>query len=168
MQGFTSPETPSPLTNPFAPHLRHRQSSHHASPLTDDDTPNNTQSRVCHVYGIWRPNTPGPDKNSPPQQPPPQPRPKRAQVSRACDWCRLTRVKCDSFRPCRNCKDAKRECVNAGRDDFKSVAAATKYGLKPSPPGLQDANVEQGGAEVESAGSRARGKSHVAVVQQPR
>ncbi|RGP81510.1 transcription factor [Fusarium longipes] len=55
-----------------------------------------------------------------------QPRPKRAQVSRACDWCRLTRVKCDSTRPCRNCKQAKRECVNSGRDDFKSVAAATK------------------------------------------
>ncbi|GKU04295.1 transcription factor [Fusarium langsethiae] len=55
-----------------------------------------------------------------------QPRPKRAQVSRACDWCRLTRVKCDSTRPCRNCKQAKRECINSGRDDFKSVAAATK------------------------------------------
>ncbi|KAF4999607.1 hypothetical protein FGRMN_2355 [Fusarium graminum] len=55
-----------------------------------------------------------------------QPRPKRAQVSRACDWCRLTRVKCDSTRPCRNCKQAKRECVNSGRDDFKSVAAATR------------------------------------------
>ncbi|XEV06036.1 hypothetical protein FSHL1_011323 [Fusarium sambucinum] len=55
-----------------------------------------------------------------------QPRAKRAQVSRACDWCRLTRVKCDSTRPCRNCKQAKRECVNSGRDDFKSVAAATK------------------------------------------
>ncbi|QPC61772.1 hypothetical protein HYE67_004003 [Fusarium culmorum] len=55
-----------------------------------------------------------------------QPRPKRAQVSRACDWCRLTRVKCDSTRPCRNCKQAKRECVNTGRDGFKSVAAATK------------------------------------------
>ncbi|RBR22348.1 uncharacterized protein FIESC28_04542 [Fusarium coffeatum] len=55
-----------------------------------------------------------------------QPRSKRAQVSRACDWCRLTRVKCDSTRPCRSCKQAKRECVNSGRDDFKSVAAATK------------------------------------------
>ncbi|RMJ09932.1 hypothetical protein CDV36_010438 [Fusarium kuroshium] len=61
-----------------------------------------------------------------PPSPPSQPRTKRAQVSRACDWCRLTRVKCDSVRPCRNCKQAKRECVNSGRDDFKSVAAATR------------------------------------------
>ncbi|KAI1015107.1 hypothetical protein LB503_004152 [Fusarium chuoi] len=62
----------------------------------------------------------------PPSPPTSQPRPKRAQVSRACDWCRLTRVKCDSTRPCRNCKQANRECVNSGRDDFKSVAAATR------------------------------------------
>ncbi|EWG44838.1 hypothetical protein FVEG_05816 [Fusarium verticillioides 7600] len=62
----------------------------------------------------------------PPSPPTSQPRPKRSQVSRACDWCRLTRVKCDSIRPCRNCKQANRECVNSGRDDFKSVAAATR------------------------------------------
>ncbi|KAH6896050.1 fungal-specific transcription factor domain-containing protein [Thelonectria olida] len=80
------------------------------------------------VFGLP---TPAPSSGSSDKaSPPPQPRQKRAQVSRACDWCRLTRVKCDSVRPCRNCKDAKRECVNAGRDDFKSVAAATKVKWK--------------------------------------
>ncbi|KPM34463.1 hypothetical protein AK830_g12104 [Neonectria ditissima] len=74
------------------------------------------------IFGVNTPSSSSSEKTPPP----PQPRPKRAQVSRACDWCRLTRVKCDSVRPCRNCKEAKRECVNAGRDDFKSVAAATK------------------------------------------
>ncbi|KAJ4226120.1 hypothetical protein NW759_004708 [Fusarium solani] len=75
------------------------------------------------TFDITTPNSLSSEK---PPSPPSQPRTKRAQVSRACDWCRLTRVKCDSVRPCRNCKQAKRECVNSGRDDFKSVAAATR------------------------------------------
>ncbi|KAF1919504.1 fungal-specific transcription factor domain-containing protein [Ampelomyces quisqualis] len=29
---------------------------------------------------------------------------KRHQVSRACDWCRVHRVKCDNTHPCQNCK----------------------------------------------------------------
>ncbi|KAF4975346.1 hypothetical protein FZEAL_7853 [Fusarium zealandicum] len=74
-------------------------------------------------FDITTPNTLLSDKPTSPQS---QPRTKRAQVSRACDWCRLTRVKCDSVRPCRNCKQARRECVNSGRDDFKSIAAATR------------------------------------------
>jgi Fungal specific transcription factor domain/Fungal Zn(2)-Cys(6) binuclear cluster domain len=31
-------------------------------------------------------------------------RQKRTQVSRACDWCRQRRIKCDSYSPCTNCK----------------------------------------------------------------
>lgn len=75
------------------------------------------------TFGINTPSSSSNEKTPPPHQPQ---RAKRAQVSRACDWCRLTRVKCDSVRPCRSCKDTNRECVNSGRDDFKSVAAATK------------------------------------------
>lgn len=55
-----------------------------------------------------------------------RPRSKRIQVSRACDWCRLNRVKCDPVWPCRNCKLAQKVCVNGNRDDFKNVAAATR------------------------------------------
>lgn len=57
----------------------------------------------------------------------PAPRPKRSQVHRACDWCRLNRVKCDSSRPCHNCKQIDRRCSNDGLNEFKSLASATKY-----------------------------------------
>ncbi|KAJ6112042.1 hypothetical protein N7523_008103 [Penicillium sp. IBT 18751x] len=30
---------------------------------------------------------------------------KRAQVARACDWCRLNRIKCDERKPCQNCRE---------------------------------------------------------------
>lgn len=56
----------------------------------------------------------------------PAPRPKRSQVHRACDWCRLNRVKCDSSRPCHNCKQIDRRCSNDGLNEFKSLASATK------------------------------------------
>ncbi|OJD33809.1 fungal specific transcription factor domain-containing protein [Diplodia corticola] len=57
----------------------------------------------------------------------PAPRPKRNQVHRACDWCRLNRVKCDSSRPCHNCKQIGRRCSNDGLNEFRSLASATKY-----------------------------------------
>lgn len=44
----------------------------------------------------------------------PHPKPKRAQVNRACDACRIARAKCDTVRPCRNCKKSGRECVSSG------------------------------------------------------
>lgn len=62
-----------------------------------------------------------------PQTHPAQLRTKRAQVARACDWCRLGRIKCDAERPCRACKQAGRECKNAGVDEFRGVSAATRY-----------------------------------------
>ncbi|KAJ3528333.1 hypothetical protein NM208_g10245 [Fusarium decemcellulare] len=39
-------------------------------------------------------------------------RKKRAQVVRACDWCRKHRVKCDSLIPCSNCKNRGGHCSN--------------------------------------------------------
>lgn len=56
----------------------------------------------------------------------PATRAKRSQVHRACDWCRLNRVKCDSSRPCYNCKQIDRRCSNDGMNEFKSLASATK------------------------------------------
>lgn len=41
-----------------------------------------------------------------------KPRQKRAQVVRACDWCRKHRVKCDSHYPCSNCVNRGGECSN--------------------------------------------------------
>ncbi|KAI1102233.1 fungal-specific transcription factor domain-containing protein [Jackrogersella minutella] len=35
---------------------------------------------------------------------------KRSQVSRACDWCRVHRIKCDNHLPCSNCKKRRGQC----------------------------------------------------------
>ncbi|KAI2620449.1 hypothetical protein GGR54DRAFT_601138, partial [Hypoxylon sp. NC1633] len=54
----------------------------------------------------------------------PSSRPKRSQVRRACDWCKLMRIKCDNHRPCSNCHHARRECGMSGENQFRSIAAA--------------------------------------------
>lgn len=47
--------------------------------------------------------------------PPPRTRQrKRGQVARACDWCRVHRIKCDSDNPCSNCKNRGGQCSNRG------------------------------------------------------
>ena len=47
--------------------------------------------------------------------PPPRTRQrKRGQVARACDWCRVHRIKCDSDNPCLNCKNRGGQCSNSG------------------------------------------------------
>ncbi|KAL9029378.1 MAG: hypothetical protein Q9196_002366 [Gyalolechia fulgens] len=38
---------------------------------------------------------------------------KRSQVARACDWCRVHRIKCDSDNPCSNCKNRGGQCINS-------------------------------------------------------
>ncbi|KAJ5115267.1 hypothetical protein NUU61_001026 [Penicillium alfredii] len=43
------------------------------------------------------------------------PRPKRNQVARACDWCRLNRIKCDDSLPCQNCRSRGGQCSNTKR-----------------------------------------------------
>ena len=40
-------------------------------------------------------------------------RPKRSQVARACDSCRLNRIKCDNHQPCRNCQNKGNPCSNS-------------------------------------------------------
>ncbi|KKK21425.1 hypothetical protein P175DRAFT_0559 [Aspergillus ochraceoroseus IBT 24754] len=44
-----------------------------------------------------------------PSRPPPK---KRSQVARACDWCRVHRVKCDAEFPCLNCRKRGARCSN--------------------------------------------------------
>ncbi|KAF9894916.1 hypothetical protein FE257_004538 [Aspergillus nanangensis] len=54
-----------------------------------------------------------PRKHAPEEPAESQPRAKkRAQVARACDWCRVHRVKCDSDRPCSNCRSRGGDCSN--------------------------------------------------------
>ncbi|KAF5013071.1 hypothetical protein FDECE_898 [Fusarium decemcellulare] len=42
-----------------------------------------------------------------------EPRRKRRQVGRACDGCRLQRIKCDDNSPCLNCRSRGRPCSNS-------------------------------------------------------
>ncbi|KAM0244533.1 hypothetical protein ACHAP5_006215 [Fusarium lateritium] len=51
---------------------------------------------------------------------------KRKQVGRACDGCRLQRIKCDDTVPCVNCRTRGRECSN------------NNAGLAPTLPQAQD------------------------------
>ncbi|KAI0165450.1 fungal-specific transcription factor domain-containing protein [Hypoxylon sp. FL1284] len=57
---------------------------------------------------------PGAAESSAPASPeapqPPKPRPKRSQVARACDWCRVHRIKCDNHLPCANCQKRRGQC----------------------------------------------------------
>lgn len=56
---------------------------------------------------------------------------KRNQVRRACDWCKLMRIKCDNDRPCFHCVESGRECRMSGKNQFRSIAAAVKYDDTP-------------------------------------
>jgi len=51
-------------------------------------------------------------------------RPKRIQVARACDWCRVHRVKCDNEQPCTNCQSRGGECSNKGTSQVRTLPHA--------------------------------------------
>ncbi|KAI1805626.1 fungal-specific transcription factor domain-containing protein [Daldinia bambusicola] len=51
-------------------------------------------------------------------------RPKRPQVARACDWCRVHRVKCDTNLPCRNCRNRGWQCSNKSSNESRTLANA--------------------------------------------
>lgn len=53
-------------------------------------------------------------------EPTPRTRQRRGQVARACDRCRVHRVKCDSGNPCSNCKNKGGQCGYSG-----AIKAAT-------------------------------------------
>ncbi|KAK3347209.1 fungal-specific transcription factor domain-containing protein [Lasiosphaeria hispida] len=49
---------------------------------------------------------------------------KRSQVSRACDWCRVHRVKCDSEQPCQNCRNRGAQCSTTGANEIRNLPHA--------------------------------------------
>ncbi|KAF2493972.1 hypothetical protein BU16DRAFT_488824 [Lophium mytilinum] len=51
---------------------------------------------------------------------------KRTTVNRACDRCRLNRIKCDVDRPCRNCSSAGRQCSNDGSREVLNLPEANR------------------------------------------
>ncbi len=58
-------------------------------------------------------------------EPPPRARQKRGQVARACDRCRVHRIKCDSGNPCFNCKNKGGQCSYSGA--MKAVTLPHAY-----------------------------------------
>lgn len=59
-------------------------------------------------------------------QSPQQRRQKRIQVARACDGCRLRRIKCDNQTPCLNCVKRAQECSNNGIRKHSTLTEATE------------------------------------------
>ncbi|KAJ9143104.1 Fungal specific transcription factor domain-containing protein [Pleurostoma richardsiae] len=53
-------------------------------------------------------------------------KPSRKQVSRACDWCRARRIKCDDERPCRACQQKGVRCVIRGSDEPRTLVQALR------------------------------------------
>ncbi|XXH04490.1 hypothetical protein Hte_010906 [Hypoxylon texense] len=70
-----------------------------------------------------RPN-PSPSSASPTATQPPRPRQKRSQVTRACDWCRTHRIKCDTNHPCLNCQARGGQCSNDQTNSIRTLPHA--------------------------------------------
>ncbi|KAI0477311.1 hypothetical protein GGR56DRAFT_636741 [Xylariaceae sp. FL0804] len=51
-------------------------------------------------------------------------RPKRQQVARACDSCRMHRIKCDNNVPCRNCINRGEQCINKSPSERRTLPQA--------------------------------------------
>ncbi|KAJ5595430.1 uncharacterized protein N7459_001638 [Penicillium hispanicum] len=52
--------------------------------------------------------------------------PKRNQVARACDWCRLNRVRCDESWPCQNCLNRGSHCIKGKQQEAPSLLAVNR------------------------------------------
>ncbi|CRG86574.1 hypothetical protein PISL3812_03584 [Talaromyces islandicus] len=65
---------------------------------------------------------------SPPaQQAAPRRRRKRTQVARACDGCRIRRIKCDNKVPCSHCLDKGKTCSNSGAPPASTLTQAHEH-----------------------------------------
>lgn len=54
------------------------------------------------------------------------PRSKRNQVARACDWCRVHRIKCDSSLPCQNCRNRGGHCKKKSAAEIRTLPHAVR------------------------------------------
>lgn len=52
----------------------------------------------------------------------------RKQVSRACDWCRARKIRCDNAQPCKACRQRNAQCTHKGIDDEpRTLPQALRY-----------------------------------------
>ncbi|KAH8163503.1 hypothetical protein CIB48_g4736 [Xylaria polymorpha] len=63
-------------------------------------------------------------------------RPKRQQVARACDSCRMHRIKCDNNVPCKNCLSRGEQCINKSPGERRTLPQA--YRLKQKVKELEE------------------------------
>ncbi|KAI0428684.1 fungal-specific transcription factor domain-containing protein [Xylaria sp. FL1042] len=73
-------------------------------------------TRDADVAGLGQP----PEAPAPPERS----RRKRAQVARACDWCRVHRVRCNSTHPCSRCIERGGECTVQGKTNLHTTPQA--------------------------------------------
>ena len=64
---------------------------------------------------------------APPHSPSTPVRPKRSHVVRACDWCRVHRIKCDNNFPCYNCQNRGGQCSTKGIGEVRTLPHAIRY-----------------------------------------
>lgn len=70
----------------------------------------------------------GAELGQPTEAPAPQKgRRKRAQVARACDWCRVHRIRCDNSHPCSRCIERGGECTVHGKTDTRTISSPQAY-----------------------------------------
>lgn len=52
----------------------------------------------------------------------------RKQVSRACDWCRARKIRCDNAQPCKACRQRNAQCTHKGiEDEPRTLPQALRY-----------------------------------------
>ncbi|KAJ3580081.1 hypothetical protein NPX13_g479 [Xylaria arbuscula] len=73
---------------------------------------------AANVAELGRPTT---------EAPAPKSRRKRAQVARACDWCRVHRIRCDNSHPCSRCIERGGECTVHGKTDIRTISSPQAY-----------------------------------------
>ncbi|KAK1142843.1 hypothetical protein N8T08_007277 [Aspergillus melleus] len=83
---------------------------------------------VAHSHSPDRPDasTTSTSTTSTPPLPSLPPRSKRSQVARACDWCRVHRIKCDSSLPCQNCRNRGGHCKKKSAAEIRTLPHAVR------------------------------------------
>ncbi|KAI0105260.1 hypothetical protein GGR51DRAFT_520113 [Nemania sp. FL0031] len=84
-------------------------------------------------------------------------RPKRQQVARACDSCRMHRIKCDNNVPCKNCVSRGEQCVNKSPGERRTLPQAYR----------EIDRLKQKVKELEEQLEKERGKSSVVSTATP-
>ncbi|OJJ71064.1 hypothetical protein ASPBRDRAFT_196597 [Aspergillus brasiliensis CBS 101740] len=93
------------------------------SPDSFDDSNSNSKTRLIN----------GPSSSSATStscSTPVPPRCKRKQVSRACNWCRVHRIKCDSSLPCQNCRNRGGNCIKKSAAEIRTLPHAVRLEIE--------------------------------------